>query len=72
MGRLYVASVLISISGKPQPARTPAVDLEPIVPGAWAAWARSWDAQSASSTAVPKAAPASPTTPTLRPAGSKA
>jgi hypothetical protein len=71
MGRLYVASVLMSISSKPQPAKTSEDELKPMAPGAWAAWARDWDAQPASPTAAPKLAPATTTT-TMRPVGSEA
>jgi len=69
MGRLYVASVLFSNTSKPEPAKTADVELAPIVPGAWAAWARNWDEQPSTD----GTAPAVPTPgATLRPAASKA
>ena len=70
MGRLYVASVLISNNtNKATPAKTADVELAPIVPGAWAAWARNWDEQpSSDGTALAVPTPST----TLRPAASKA
>jgi hypothetical protein len=66
MGRLYVASVLISISGKGQTRQAIEADLAPIVPGSWAAWARKTEPQ-------PAVAPAArPAVTTLQPVGSKA
>ncbi len=47
MGRMYVASVLLAITGKSEPAKVAEVELEPIVPGAWAAWAKAPDAAQA-------------------------
>ncbi|MFN8631289.1 MAG: hypothetical protein U0838_13525 [Chloroflexota bacterium] len=64
MGRLYVASVLIAMSSKRRTA-APAEELKPITPGAWAAWAKSWDSKSEAPAAQPVAAH-------LHPAGSKA
>lgn len=40
MGRMYVAGVLLSITGRSEPANVAEVELEPIIPGAWAAWAK--------------------------------
>ena len=70
MGRMYVASVLISNSSTPKPAKTADVELAPIVPGAWAAWARNRDEQPSREATAPSAAPTTGTT--LRPAASKA
>jgi hypothetical protein len=70
MGRLYVASVLMSISRK-QPAKVAETELAPITPGAWAAWARSWSEQPAATTAKPQGTP-QPTSRVMRPAGSEA
>ena len=69
MGRMYVASVLTAITGK-QPAKIADVELKPIAPGAWAAWATARDPR-AVPTAEPVEAPATSTT-ILRPAGSEA
>jgi hypothetical protein len=71
MGRIYVASVLMSISGRTHPATVAGTELKPMTPGAWAAWARDWDEQQARLTARPTAAATSPTT-ALQPSGSKA
>ena len=70
MGRMYVASILTSISGRTQPAEAVETELVPMTPGAWVAWARDWDEQ-AHRTARPTVAATSPTT-ALRPSGSKA
>jgi len=43
MGRFYVAEILIGITHRPDP-RAIEVELEPIRPGAFVAWARSADA----------------------------
>jgi hypothetical protein len=69
MGRLYVASVLIAITGKTQTSKPVEAELAPIIPGAWAAWAKGWDSSAASDTA-PTAVKAPVTS--LQPAGSKA
>ena len=66
MGRLYIASVLIAISGKGQSAKPVEVELEPIVPGAWAAWAKSAPPEAAAP--APKLRKAT----TMQPAGNKA
>ena len=68
MGRMYVASVLTAISGK-QPAKVADVELKPIAPGVWAAWARQSNPK-AVVPAEPMGAPA-PSTATLRPARSE-
>ncbi len=70
MGRLYVASVLTAIAS-PQPAEPAEVELKPIVPGVWAAWAKGWDAQQPAPAASTEAKPTSPVT-GLQSAGSKA
>lgn len=63
MGRLYVASVLMSISRK-QPAPVEEAELAPMTPGAWAAWAEDWKAERAALAAAsepqtePQAVPA--------------
>jgi hypothetical protein len=44
MGRMFVASVLMSVSRK-QPADVVDTELGPIVPGAWAAWAGNWESE---------------------------
>jgi hypothetical protein len=69
MGRLYVASVLIAISGKGQSTKVVEAPLQPIVPGAWAAWSKTWNAEQS-----PASEPKQAKTPvaSLRPAGSKA
>jgi hypothetical protein len=73
MGRMYVASVLMSISGKTRPAEVAETELKPMTPGAWAAWARDWDEQRSGQTDLPTAAPApSTTSSTLQPSGSNA
>lgn len=70
MGRLYVASVLISLSGKGQSTKVAEEQLAPIVPGAWAAWAKSYEVKQ---TTAPAKTPASaPATTILQPSGSGA
>jgi hypothetical protein len=59
MGRMYVASVLLAIAGKSQPANVTEVELEPIVPGVWAAWARCGDAAPAVTASQPTTATSS-------------
>ena len=66
MGRLYVASILTAIVAKPARAETADVELAPIVPGAWAAWARNWDAETTNRAANPTSVEAQPAS--LRPA----
>jgi len=66
MGRLFVASILTTIAAKPASAKTADVELAPIVPGAWAAWARNWDGETTGSSADPKSAQPQPAS--LRPA----
>ncbi len=58
MGRMYVASVLLAITGKRQPAKVEDVELEPIPPGAWAAWAKGPDAAQTVRTSEPTTAAA--------------
>ncbi len=70
MGRLYVTSVLITLSGKGQSTKVAEEQLAPIVPGAWAAWAKRNDAEQ---TVAPARTPVNaPAVPILQPAGSKA
>jgi hypothetical protein len=72
MGRSYVAEILIGISHKPDP-RVLEVELEPIQPGAFAAWARSADADGipgfAATPAPVRTSPVPRTTPKLASAG---
>lgn len=58
MGRMYVASVLLAITGKSQPAKVAEVELEPIVAGAWAAWAKRPEAAPTARSSGPTTAPA--------------
>lgn len=44
MGPTYVASVLLTMTSKRETAKVAEVELEPIIPGAWAAWAKRQDA----------------------------
>lgn len=55
---MYVASVLLAITGRNQRAKVAEVEaeLEPIVPGAWAAWAKGPGAAGAVRTAKPTTA----------------
>jgi hypothetical protein len=69
MGRLYVASVLSAISRR-QPATVADVELKPITPGAWAAWARV-DSQLPVPAAEPQIAPV-PVATTLKPVAGRA
>jgi hypothetical protein len=71
MGPLYVASVLMSITSNGQSPKVAEAELEPIVPGAWAAWAKDWDEQRAALTAGLEAGQKTPS-PTFQTAGSKA
>lgn len=66
MGRLFVASVLMSLHAKPANRTTgPEPELEPMVPGAWAAWARSWENRQAETPTSTETRPAP--APILRP-----
>jgi len=71
MGRMYVSGVLLSISAKSQPDKVADVELKPIVPGAWAAWAKRSEAEPTRQAAQTAVAP-SPAIATLKPSGSKA
>jgi hypothetical protein len=71
MGRMYVASILIAISGIDQTPKVADVELKPITPGAWAAWAKNNEAEPMPMTAGPKIAPSPAATPLQR-AGSQA
>jgi hypothetical protein len=72
MGRMYVASVLLGITDKSQPAKVAEVELEPIVPGAWAAWAKGLDADSQTVGTVAPTTASSPVATKLAPTGSRA
>ena len=41
MGSLFVGTVLVSMHARPAKA-VPDVELQPVEPGAWAAWAKSY------------------------------
>ncbi len=56
MGRHYVASVLISITGS-EPVKVADVELKPITPGAWAAWAKEDEPMAAATAVKPAEAP---------------
>jgi hypothetical protein len=72
MGRMYVASVLMSISDT-QPAEIAEVELQPTTPGAWAAWARTPDArQEVPAVSREDAAVAGPAAQPLEPAAGQA
>lgn len=49
MGRLFVAGVLLQIIRKPA-EEVAEVELEPIEPGAWAAWAQAFRVEQAADT----------------------
>jgi hypothetical protein len=63
MGRHFVAETLLRIATEPAP-KVPEAVLEPIVPGAWAAWARA--AVDETSAAKPVTTAAAPTSKPVR------
>jgi len=67
MGRLYIAQVLMSLPSTKR-AGVPEVELKPMTPDAWAAWARDWDERQVLHAAEDGAPAASPLPSGLRPA----
>ena len=59
MGRFFIAETLLTITSRPA-AKVADVPLEPIVPGAWAAWARDAAVDAVATTPVPPTTVAAP------------
>jgi hypothetical protein len=58
MGSPFLGHILTSMIAGETPAKTPDAELEPILPGAWAAWAKAADDATAAAAATPAPKPA--------------